>query len=96
MASWCQSEREGTALAIRFDRPLEGQHTTAMWLSSSLSTQAGTKRSLKVPLHFGRGAQLALGASFSPSQVATTVLGCAHVPRLLEEDAAGTKRRVER
>ncbi len=82
-------------MAVRFDRPLEGQYATSLWLPRSLSPQAGTKHSLKAPpLHFGRGAQLALGASFS--QVARTVLRWAHVPQLPEEDAGGTKRRVER
>ena len=56
MASCYQSGREGAALAVRFDRPLESQHATALWLPCSLSTQAGTKHSLKAPLiHFGRG-----------------------------------------
>jgi hypothetical protein len=36
-------------MAVRFDRPLEGQHATSLWLSSSLSTQAGAKHSLKAP-----------------------------------------------
>ena len=59
MASWCESGREGTALAIRFDRPLEGQHATALWLPCSFSIQAGTKHSLKAPpLHFGTARSL--------------------------------------
>jgi len=41
------SGREGTALAIRFDRPLKGKYAASLWLPCSLSTQAGTKRSLR-------------------------------------------------
>ena len=34
-------------MAVRFDRPLEGQYATSLWLPCSLWTQAGTNRSLK-------------------------------------------------
>jgi hypothetical protein len=49
-------------LAVRFDRPLEGQYASSLWLPCSLSTQAGAKRSLKVPHAICFGARwLSLG-----------------------------------
>jgi hypothetical protein len=47
IASYYQSGREGAALAVRFDRPFNGQHASPLWLPRSLSPQAGTKHSLK-------------------------------------------------
>src|SRR5260370_7582214 len=46
MASCYQSGEGGTALAVRFDRPLEGQHATSLCLSSSLSPQPAPTHSL--------------------------------------------------
>ncbi len=44
-------------MAVRFDRPLDGQYAASLWLPCSLSTQAGAKRSLKVPHAFYFGAR---------------------------------------
>jgi hypothetical protein len=48
-------------MAIRFDRPLEGQYSSSLWLPCSLSTQAGRKHFLNVARLYLR-VKFALGA----------------------------------
>jgi hypothetical protein len=76
LASCCQSGREGTALAVRFDRPLEGQYAAPLWLPRSLSPQAGTNHSLKAPAAFTSAAARSLrpAPASAHAQVARTVL----------------------
>jgi hypothetical protein len=71
MASYYQSGEGGAALAVRFDRPFEGQHATSLWLSSPLSTQAGTNHSLKAPAGSPRPRSLCSGPTPAHAQMAS-------------------------